>query len=276
MSVWNNKNAIVCGGSSGLGLSLAQQLVRQRAASVFVIGRDADKLTTAITQLGELAQQVGSATQLTPIESDLSNTTAAVAAGRRIAELESKIDLVVQCIGVSDRGSLANLSSERLSELFSANVITSLHAFQQFSPLLANTGGSLVFVGSLASLFAPRFLGGYSIVKHGVAALAQQARLELAEQGVHVLLCCPGPIARSDSGARYQHLTTADISAQSLKPGGGANLKGLDVNELAEHLLDAAAARRTVLILPRKALWLRWISSLWPTLGDYILRKQSA
>jgi uncharacterized protein len=276
MSVWNNKNAIVCGGSSGLGLSVAECLVRGRAARVFVIGRDASKLKNAVEKLAVLAHQLGSPTLLTPLQHNLSDAAAAAACALNVAEFAPSIDLLVQCIGASDRGSLANLTANRLIELFNINVISSLNAIQQFAPSIAKSRGSLVLVGSLASLFAPRFLGGYSIVKHGVAALAQQARLELADQGVHVMLCCPGPIARSDAGERYQHLSAADVSAESLKPGGGAKLKGLDATKLAEQLLNAAAARRPILILPGKAWWLRCISSISPTLGDIILRRQSS
>lgn len=38
--------------------------------------------------------------------------------------------------------------------------------------------------------------GAYPATKHAVAALSQQLRLELGPEGLHVLLVCPGPIAR--------------------------------------------------------------------------------
>ena len=211
---------------------------------------------------------------------------------------------MTQAVGQSDRGRLSDLTSQRLSELIAANVVTSLHAIQCFRPLMqrgdgstkANTsgsarsrggtrnaadsmqgaGGSIVLIGSLASLFAPRFLGGYAIAKHGLAALAQQARLELAEEGIHVLLACPGPIVREDSGARYDQLTRdSELPEAVRQPGGGARVRGLDAHRLVRDILSAAAAQQPRIIRPRKAQWLHWLSAISCAWGDRLLRKNS-
>ena len=60
----------------------------------------------------------------------------------------------------------------------------------------------MVNIGSLAAKSAARFLGAYPASKFPVAAYSQQLRYELNPQGVHVLLVCPGPIARPDAGRR--------------------------------------------------------------------------
>jgi short-subunit dehydrogenase len=131
-------------------------------------------------------------------------------AADKLAELMGPIDLVIQAVGKSDRGRLTHLQPETLRELVELNVLSSLHAVQLFPNRLRQPGGTLVLIGSLASLFAPRFLGGYAIAKHALAGLAQQARLELAEDGIHVLLACPGPIARHDAGERYRSRAEAE------------------------------------------------------------------
>ncbi len=138
------------------------------------------------------------------------------------------------------------------------------------------TGSSIVLIGSLASLFAPRFLGGYAIAKHGLAALAQQARLELADEGIHVLLACPGPIAREDSGARYDQLTRdLDLPEAVRQAGGGAKIRGLDPAPLVRDILNAAAAKQPRIIRPRKAQWLLRLSATSCTWGDRLLRRNS-
>jgi NAD(P)-dependent dehydrogenase (short-subunit alcohol dehydrogenase family) len=277
MTSWKSKNAIVCGGSSGLGLCLARELVRQQAKLVVILGRDASRLNAARSQLIELASEVGSPTIVEIVAADLVNSESARQCSIAIQQLAPDIDLVLQCVGLSDRGSLAQLTEQRLRELLDANVVTSLHAIQSFSSLLTQRRGTIVLIGSLASLFAPRFLGGYSIAKHALAAMAQQARLELADEGIHVVLCCPGPIDRPDAGTRYQDRVDKEkLPDNALGPGGGAKVNRLDPVELSKQILKAAQRRRALLVLPRKAWWLRLITAFSQRLGDYLLRSKSS
>lgn len=278
MSDWNDKTAVICGGSSGLGLHLATELVRQGCKQVVLIGRDETKLSQAVDSLRSVALAVSSKTSIQAISGDLSNPDQTANCASSLAQVAPIIDLVIQAIGVSDRGTLASLTRERLHELVDANVVTSLHAIQQFSSSLIASRGVMVLVGSLSSLFAPRFLGGYSIAKHGLAALAQQARLEYSDSGMHVMLCCPGPIARDDAGKRYEQQASSDsrLPAEALQPGGGAKIKGLNPSELAKQILQSASRREAMLILPHKAWWLRLVTALSQRLGDRILRKKSS
>jgi len=267
-----------------LGLQLATSLANQ-GAKVVMIGRDLTRLTEARLQIVQQipgtqftsvqfpSDQVASA-QLIVISGDMSDAESTARVAEQIREQGLQLDLVINAVGESDRGSIEKLSCERMLDLVRTNVGSGLHAIQFFSPLLKPTRGVLVLIGSLSSHFAPRYLGGYSIAKHGLAALAQQARLELAEAGVHVTLVNPGPIARADAGSRYSHSPeAADLPAAALKSGGGAKVKGLDPVKLAEAILSAAAQRRTTVILPRKARLLLLASALSPRLGEYLLRK---
>ena len=88
---------------------------------------------------------------------------------------------------------------------------------------------------------ASRYLGAYPVSKFAVAAYTHQLRLELGPQGLHVLLVCPGPIARPDAGQRYSG-EAADLPASAQKPGGGVRLKGLDPDELARRFSGPASA----------------------------------
>lgn len=299
---WHGKTAVICGGSQGLGLSIAEELMQQNIAHLILIARNREQLTRAAEHLHSLRKNKVSKTQaaknrtasmqadlsenaldrnvdirITPMAADLTDAKSAQAAAIEISLVAPEVDLVIQAIGTSDRGTIAGLTRERLHELIDTNLVTSLHAIQQLSPLFPARGGVIVLVGSLSSLFAPRFLGGYSIAKHGLVALAQQARLELAEKGIHVMLCCPGPIARPDSGSRYANETRKlDLPPEAELPGGGAKVKGLCPQRLAKHILRAAERRELLMIRPKKAWWLRLLSAALPGLGERILRRKSS
>jgi short-subunit dehydrogenase len=186
------------------------------------------------------------------------------------------IDLLVQTVGKSQRGRLLDLKSTDLQEMLDANLVSSLNAIQCFTPYLSQPGGRLVLIGSLASRFAPRFLGAYALSKHALAALAQQSRLELADLGIHVLLACPGPVARPDAGARYELPDTSQIPVSASLPGGGARLAGLDPHHLVTDILLAAARKKTEIIRPRRARLLQIVAAIAPALGDRLLRNNSS
>ncbi len=281
---WTNKTAVVCGASAGLGLQLATSLVNQ-GAKVVMIGRELTRLNEArskILQHIANAQVSGAQVpgrqvpgdQLIVISGDMCDAESTACVAEQIREQVQQLDLVINAVGESDRGSIEKLSCERMLELVRTNVGSGLNVIQCFSPLLKPTRGVLVLIGSLSSHFAPRYLGGYSIAKHGLAALAQQSRLELAEAGVHVTLVSPGPIAREDAGTRYNRSPeAADLPPSALKSGGGAKVKGLDPVKLAEAILIAAAKRRRTVILPGKARLLLLASALSSRLGEYLLRR---
>ena len=271
-SFWTNKTAVICGASAGFGSDFARELGRQRVARLALVARSADGLSAVRETLVRDNQEL----EILCLTADLRDKSQLQKTADQISKEFGSVDLLIQAVGQSDRGRLADLTEARLQELIAVNVLTSLHAVQCFVPIMQQPGSSLVLVGSLASKFAPRFLGGYAIDKHGLAALAQQARLELAEQGIHVLLACPGPIARADAGQRYEQLANQQaLPEQARRPGGGANVKGLDADQLVRQILHAAARRRPQLIRPAKAQWLLWLSAWAPAWGDRLLRRNS-
>ena len=86
---------------------------------------------------------------------------------------------------------------------------------------------------------------------------------------------CPGPIAREDSDDRYTD-QSADLPDEAAQPAGGAKLKGIDPDWLAEKILDACQRRKPELVIPWKVRLLCSLAQLSPKLGDWLLRKNTA
>lgn len=276
MAHWNGKTAIVCGASSGLGLALTRQLAQQGAARIALVARTESTLTPVVAGL----QESFPATDFVPFTADMTVEEGVIQLARSIEQSTGhpfdSVDLLVQAVGKSDRGDVDSLNADNIAVLVQQNVLSSVLAVRHMRGLLESTGGCIVLIGSLASKFTPRFLGGYAIAKHALAGFAGQARLELASEGHHVLLACPGPIARTDAGTRYAGMHSEEIPAEAFKPGGGAQIRGLDSERLANDILRAAASRKPEIIRPRKARLLVILSAISPRLGDWLLRKMSS
>ena len=273
-SFWEGKSAIITGGSAGLGLELARALADQNVAKLMLVARNAERLQNCSTSMAADHSQC----KIFSVAADTSCAAGAEKISASLAESSfGPVDLLINAVGLSDRGTVRQLTADRLRELIDINVVSTLRVSQQIYSDLRKPGAVIVNVGSLASLFAPRYLGGYAVAKHALAALTQQMRLELSTDGIHVMLACPGPIRRVDSGERYRNLPGAEqLPAGALKSGGGAKIKGLDACNLAQDILSAAAAHKHVLVRPRKARLLQILLALSPTLGEFLLRKMSA
>ncbi|MEM9587377.1 MAG: SDR family NAD(P)-dependent oxidoreductase, partial [Planctomycetota bacterium] len=157
-----------------------------------------------------------------------------------------------------------------LEELLDQNVRTSLLCSQAALPMLVQSRGSIVNIGSLASKVGARYLGGYSAAKHALAGLTGQLRLESAASGVHVGLVCPGPIRRSDAGERYRESSKV-LPEQAAQPGGGARLRGLDPDHVARAVVKCVQKRSPEIILPGYLRLLIAIGNASPRLGDWLI-----
>ncbi len=269
MATLDGAEAVVCGATSGLGLEIARGIAARHAKKVWLLARDAARAECAREMLAKEFPKVEFLVHLIDMAVD-----SQVAA---FSSLVADVDLVVQAVGASDRGTLADLTPERYEYLHRTNVLPALTAVRHLVGSLQQRKGSLVLIGSLASKFAPRYLGGYAVVKHSVAAVAQQARLENEASGVHVMLVCPGPISRPDAGSRYKEMAReSGVPAEALAPGGGAKIKGLDPERLVGDILNSVLAGKREIIRPRKARLLAILAAISPRLGDWILRKQSS
>ena len=163
-----------------------------------------------------------------------------------------RIDVLVNNAGRSTRGRVVDTTPEQFQELLELNFLSTVRCTRAALPHLIASRGHLVNVGSLAAKTVTRYLGAYPASKFPVAAYSQQLRLELKAEGVHVLLVCPGPIAREDAGQRYA-AEAADLPDSAKRPGGGVRIRGLDPLVVSRRILKACESRRPELILPAKA-----------------------
>lgn len=268
MAYWQGKVALITGGSAGLGKALANAFA-EAGASVMLAARDAEQLHTAVSELTDAGHAASGFTADVTKRDEVDSLLTAT-----INEF-GQLDCLVNNVGRSTRGNALDTSADEFRELLELNFISTVNCTQAAADHLRAAKGHLVNIGSLASKSAARYLGAYPPSKFAVAAYTQQLRYELGPDGVHVMLVCPGPIARGDAGSRYDGQSN-ELPASAQQPGGGIKVKGIDPDKLAARILAASEKRKQELVVPAKARWLFAISQLWPSLGDRILRSWSS
>jgi uncharacterized protein len=270
MSYWHGKRAVVVGASAGLGRALAEVLVERGVRTAIVARRQPPLEATA----QDLRSRGGN---VLPVVADVTRSDDVNRLVSAVHSAWGGLDLMCHCAGRSMRGTALATPADEFRALWEINFLSALRCTQAFAPALIDSRGHVVLIGSLASKSAAAYLGAYPASKFPLAALAQQLRLEIGD-GLHVLLVCPGPVARrdaADSVARYAD-QVGDLPAAAHRPGGGAKVRAIDPHRLTAQILSACEARRPELVVPRKARLLFAIAQLSPRLGDWLLHKMTS
>ncbi len=283
MSYWQNKVAIVTGGSSGLGLAIAKKLFAA-GSTVVLAARDAGRLKGAADQVSEQNTELTTG----PVKGSGIERRAAVGISCDITEDDQvasligstldrfgQLDVLVNCAGKSGRGKVLETTPQQFQEMWELNFLALVRCTRAAAPHLLKSRGHLVNIGSLASKSASKFLGAYPATKFAVAAYTQQLRLELEPEGLHVLLVCPGPIKRDDEGQRYAD-QAGGLPASAAQPGGGVKLGKIEPDRLAKKILSACERRKKELVMPCKSKLLFAMSQLSPSFGDWVVNRMTS
>ena len=116
--------ALVTGASRGLGLSMATALAAH-GAEVWLNGRDAGSLDTAVDQVRTAGQAAGAQAHALPF--DVSDEQAASAAVSHVLAECGRLDVLINNVGQRRRQPLDELPAQALRELLEANLVSAWH-----------------------------------------------------------------------------------------------------------------------------------------------------
>jgi len=176
-------NAIITGGSRGLGLALARRLTAD-GWGVVIDGRDAGVLRAAAADLGP-----GPVAAIAGDVTDARHRSALIEAAGRLGGLDLLVNNA-STLGPTPLPSVADLAPADLGEILTVNVLAPLALIQLALPLLERSHGTIVNVSSDAAVEGYEGWGGYGASK---AALEQLSRVLAVETpGVRVHWVDPG------------------------------------------------------------------------------------
>ncbi len=263
---WQGKTALITGGTSGFGRRIAEALGKE-GANLALFGLEPALGEKAREELSSRGVNVVALSGDVTREEDIQRTV------HTVMTRFGRIDLLVNAAGRTDRGWIMQSDLNELEKLFQLNVFGAVRMTKAALPFLLEKRGHVVNIGSLAAKSASRWVGGYPMTKHALAAFTQQLRLEQRDEGLHVLLVCPGPIQRDDD--RLYPLKQEGIPDSALRPGAGVKVSKINPDKLAEKILLYCEKRKPELVVPWKARLLFAIEALFPRLGDWLVLKNT-
>ena len=185
MSSLQGKVAIITGSSRGIGKAIAIELAK-KGVSVVLNGRDSSRLKETAKELKKIHKNIIS------VCCDVSIADQSKDMVSQAIENFGKLDILVNNVGVSMRGDVADLNPEVFKTVFESNVLGSVYPTVPALKELRKTKGSVVFISSLAGIRGLPFLSAYSASKMALRGIAESIRIEEQKHNIHVGLVLVG------------------------------------------------------------------------------------
>ena len=171
---------LITGASTGIGAAFAQRAVAENY-QVFVIGQNSPAWVGA--------------DQVTFAQIDLSSTRSLDVELRQFTQLYGPFDIVIGNAGRGCFGQLESLSGKEILTCVNLNLLAQIFLARAVLPEMKTVGkGTLVYIGSEASVQGAKNGSVYCATKFALRGLVQSLRADCASSGVRVSLVLPGMV----------------------------------------------------------------------------------
>jgi NAD(P)-dependent dehydrogenase (short-subunit alcohol dehydrogenase family) len=178
--------AVVVGGTSGLGRTIAKGLA-EAGADVVPTGRREANINEVCTEIEALGRRT---------------FRMAVDAGKRasidafrdaVVGALGGVDILLNAAGITKRRPTIDVPEEEWQSIMDTNVTGTLRCCQSFfEPLKASGRGRVINIASLSSFVSLNEVAAYAASKSAVLSLTKSLAIEWSRQGVNVNAIAPG------------------------------------------------------------------------------------
>jgi NAD(P)-dependent dehydrogenase (short-subunit alcohol dehydrogenase family) len=180
------KVAVVVGGSSGIGRTLALGLAKA-GADVVSSARRMDLVNTLAGEIEALGRKS------LRVTCDVADRASLETLLKACVDAFSKVDILINAAGVTKRAPTLDYPEEDWNRIIETNLTGTLRACQVFGRhMIDRKYGRIINIASMGSFLALFEVAAYSASKSAVASLTQSLAIEWARHGICVNAIAPG------------------------------------------------------------------------------------
>jgi NAD(P)-dependent dehydrogenase (short-subunit alcohol dehydrogenase family) len=207
------QRVLITGGSSGIGLAVAERLARE-GARVVLLARDEEGLVLAKERVAAAAgvaaeraaeaeggMAVGVPVDIAPamvhtVAADVRDPATLAAAVSQAVDTLGGLDVLVTAAVASAWGPFVDTDPDDFDATVATVLSGTANAVRAALPHLEASRGAVVAIGSTGAYLPLPSMSAYSAAKHGLVGLLDSLRLELREAGspTTISLVNPGPV----------------------------------------------------------------------------------
>ena len=179
--------ALITGGSSGIGLALAERLL-QNGASISLCGRSTERLQAAFDHLERYSDR------LLTVQADVTDRDQVRALVTATVERFGRVDALVNSAGAGFLGTILETPDAMLHSLLDTNVRGAFIACQEvWAPMTAQKSGHIVNLCGILGVKTIANAALYCATKHALLGMGGALALEGRRLGIRVTnICCSG------------------------------------------------------------------------------------
>jgi short-subunit dehydrogenase len=175
---------LITGASSGLGLALAKEAIKN-GDQVIAGARDIDKLSDFKAQ---------SAGNLHPVKLDVRNDEDIENAALLVNDKFKKVDVLVNNAGYGLLGALEELSNEQMIDNFETNFFGAVKMTKAFLPIMRTQKyGHIINISAIAGAVSEMGFTIYGASKAALESLSESLQSEVRHLGIKITIIIPGP-----------------------------------------------------------------------------------
>src|SRR5437660_5106634 len=237
----NSSTALITGGTSGIGRSVANKLAAL-GIHVIVVGRNTERGQKTVAEIR------GSGFKADFISSDLRDASSAREVARRADELgNGHVEILINNGGIFPFGPTHEMTEELFDSVYSLNVKAPYFLVAELAPRMAKRGkGAIVNVSTMVADYGAAGMSLYGSSKAAINLLTKVWAAEYGPSGVRVNAVSPGPTRTEGTGALGQGLEQLAAQAPAGRPA--------TADEIAEAIVFLATDRASFIYGARLAV----------------------
>lgn len=177
--------ALITGGSCGIGLAIAQNLLKQNYR-VYICSRSQHNLDSALESLSHPAASA--------IVADVSSSRSVLELFEQLKCKHKHLDILINSAGMSALSYIENEADQEVwHQIISTNLTGTYYCSRQAILMMKEHNfGRIINIASILGLRGMRNYYAYCAAKHGIIGFTRAIAQDVLENGITVNAICPG------------------------------------------------------------------------------------